>query len=72
MGPRGPSGFAGSNGQKGEKGSNGQRGPPGPTAGGVVYTRWGKTTCPSTSGTQLLYAGRAGGSDYSERGGASN
>ena len=72
MGPRGPSGFAGSNGQKGQKGSNGQRGPPGPTAGGVVYTRWGKTTCPSTSGTQLLYAGRASGSDYSERGGASN
>ena len=59
MGPQGPTGAAGSRGQKGEKGVNGTRGPPGPTAGGVVYTRWGRTTCPSTSGTQLLYAGRA-------------
>ena len=47
-------------------------GPPGPTTGGVVYTRWGKTTCPSTSGTQLLYAGRAAGSHYTEKGGGAN
>ena len=47
-------------------------GPPGPTTGGVVYTRWGRTTCPSTSGTQLLYAGRAAGSSYNEKGGAAN
>ena len=43
-----------------------------PTAGGVVYTRWGRTTCPSTSGTQLLYAGRAAGSFYNEQGGGAN
>ena len=47
-------------------------GPPGPTTSGVVYTRWGKTTCPNTTGTQLLYAGRAAGSDHRERGGGAN
>ena len=47
-------------------------GPPGPSAGGVVYTRWGNTTCPNTTGTQLLYAGRAAGSHYSEQGGGAN
>ena len=47
-------------------------GPPGSTTGGVVYTRWGRTTCPSTSGTQLLYAGRAAGSDHREKGGGAN
>ena len=44
----------------------------GPTTGGVVYTRWGRTTCPNTTGTQLLYAGRAAGSFYSEKGGGAN
>ena len=68
----GTKGLAGSKGQKGERGVNGVRGPPGSTAGGVVYTRWGRTTCPSTSGTQLLYAGRAAGSFWSERGGGAN
>jgi len=43
----------------GQKGDTGPAGLPGPTAGGVVYTRWGRTTCPTTSGTQLVYAGRA-------------
>ena len=37
-----------------------------------MYTRWGRTTCPSTSGTQLLYAGRAAGSLYTEKGGGAN
>ena len=37
-----------------------------------MYTRWGRTTCPSTSGTQLLYAGRAAGSRYTEKGGGAN
>ena len=45
---------------------------PGPTSGGVVYTRWGRFTCPSTSGTQLLYAGRAVGSFYNQEGGGAN
>ena len=47
-------------------------GPPGPTTGGAVYTRWGRTTCPNTTGTQLLYAGRAAGSWYNEAGGGAN
>ena len=79
-GPQGPTGF-GSKGQKGESGQlgangppgpSGLRGPPGPTAGGVVYTRWGRATCPSTAGTHLLYAGRAAGSQNNERGGGAN
>ena len=37
-----------------------------------MYTRWGRTTCPSTTGTQLLYAGRAAGSYWTERGGGAN
>ena len=74
-GPPGPMGTVGSKGQKGERGlhgANGLRGPPGHTSSGVVYTRWGRTTCPSSFGTQLLYAGRAAGSGYHEKGGAAN
>ena len=44
----------------------------GPSTCGVVYTRWGRTTCPNTYGTQLLYAGRAAGSHYTDRGGGAN
>ena len=66
-GGQGPEGFAGIKGQKRERGVNGLRGPPGPTTGGVVYTKWGRTTCPNTTGTQLLYAGRAAGSHYTQR-----
>ena len=51
---------------------NGLKGSPGPTTGGVVYTRWGRTTCPSTSETQTLYAGRVAGSFYHQTGGGAN
>ena len=37
-----------------------------------MYTRWGRTTCPNTTGTQLVYAGRAAGSLHTEKGGAAN
>ena len=37
-----------------------------------MYTRWGRTTCSNTTGTQLLYAGRAGGSYFQEQGGGAN
>ena len=48
-------------------------GPPGPlAAAGVVYTRWGRTVCPNTTGTQLVFTGRAAGSSHNERGGAAN
>ena len=35
----------------------------------MTYTRWGKSSCPSTGGTQQVYAGRAVGSAYNSRGG---
>ena len=38
----------------------------------MVYTRWGRTTCPTTSGTQLVYAGKAAGNFYHESGGAAD
>ena len=44
----------------------------GPPAGGSVYTRWGRTTCPTGQGTQLLYAGRAGATPRGHSGGAAN
>ena len=37
-----------------------------------MYTRWGRSTCPNTTGTQLLYAGRAAGSFWNEKGGGTN
>lgn len=37
---------------------------------GATYVRWGKSSCPSTSGTQLLYAGKAGGTEHNQYGGA--
>ena len=37
-----------------------------------MYTRWGRTSCPTDKGTQLIYSGRAGGSDHNGQGGASN
>ena len=57
----GPRGIQGQRGDQGQKGDQGVAGPPGSRNGGVVYTRWGKSSCPSVSGTTLLYAGRAGG-----------
>ena len=39
---------------------------------GVVYTRWGKNSCPNVSGTELVYAGRAGGSWWNHSGGGAN
>ena len=68
----GRDGVPGPRGPKGEKGDQGVAGPPGPRNGGVVYTRWGKSTCPSVSGTTLVYAGRAGGTWYLHKGGAAN
>ena len=40
--------------------------------GGVNYIRWGKTTCPDTEGTQLLYSGVAGGPFYNQKGGGTD
>ena len=71
-GPAGEKGDPGTAGLAGEKGEPGVEGPPGPKGGGAVYTRWGKTSCPNVSGTEPVYAGRAGGTYYSHRGGAAN
>ena len=54
------------------QGKPGPPGPPGPVSGGVVYTRWGKSSCPDIPGTQLLYRGIAGGTYYSHEGGGGN
>ena len=39
---------------------------------GVTYVRWGKSSCPTTPGTELVYAGRAGGNFWSIPGGGSD
>ena len=72
-GPPGPTtGVKGDTGQQGPQGEVGPPGPPGPSGGGVVYTRWGRTTCPSITGTTLVYNGRAGGSRWHHEGGGAN
>ena len=81
VGPHGPVGPQGQPGQPGFQGGQGAPGAPGrqglpgvqgPPAGGAVYTRWGRTTCPTDQGTQLLYAGRAAGTPLQFKGGAAN
>lgn len=59
-------------GMAGTTGQQGSVGPPGPRSGGVVYIRWGKSSCPSTPGTELVYAGRTGGTQYGHSGGGAN
>ena len=72
-GPTGPNnGVKGDSGMPGPQGELGPPGPPGPSGGGLVYTRWGRISCPTTSGTTLVYSGRAGGSHYSHTGGGAN
>ena len=68
----GETGEPGIQGPSGLSGIQGPPGPPGPSSGGLVYTRWGRTTCPDTSGTELVYAGRAGGTRHNAPGGAAN
>ena len=72
-GPRGPVGEKGSPGSPGLPGPQGEHGPQGPaTGGGTVYTRWGRTSCPMNQGTDLVYSGRAGGTQYDHSGGGAN
>ena len=55
----------------GHKGQRGVAGTTGPLVKGVVV--WStQGTCPNVSGTELVYAGGAGGSRYNHRGGAAN
>ena len=72
-GEKGNNGSPGSTGLTGPKGAPGQKGMKGDKEernGGTVYVRWGHDQCPSTA--QLVYSGRAGGSNWNERGGGSN
>ena len=69
----GRDGLTGRDGVKGDKGDKGDTGPvgaAGPKSGGVVYTRWGRKSCPT--GAQLVYEGIAGGSSYDQTGGGAN
>ena len=50
----GRDGVPGPRGPQGQKGEQGVAGPPGPRNGGVVYTRWGKTSCSNITGTELV------------------
>ena len=63
VGDPGPQGIPGSQGENGRRGEKGDRGVQGPAHSGGVYIRWGRTSCPQTNGTELIYSGRAGGSD---------
>ena len=68
-GVQGPTGLAG---PPGPKGDQGLQGPPGLSTAGTIYTRWGRTTCPDTPGTELVYEGLAGGSANFDSGGGAN
>ena len=71
-GVAGPQGPRGDRGLTGAPGTLGERGPAGPPGGGVTYVRWGKSSCPNVTGTELIYAGRAGGTFWSNIGGGSS
>ena len=72
QGGDGQTGPRGENGGRGEKGDTGAQGSPGPRSGGVTYIRWGRTTCPDTEGTELVYVGTAAGTEYHKTGGTSD
>ena len=71
-GPPGAPGPIGLPGEFGADGAPGATGPQGPSSSGVLYTRWGRTVCPDTSGTSLVYSGHVGGSLSTSAGGAAN
>ena len=69
-GPKGDTGDRGVPGTVGPKGEGGPTGPRGILAGGAMYTRWDRKSCPS--GRQVVYTGIAGGSHYTQSGGGAN
>ena len=72
IGPTGAKGDMGSRGPTGEIGHPGPQGAPGNTSGGITYVRWGRTICPNTTGTELVYTGRAAGTNYNVQGGTND
>ena len=75
-GPTGPQGITGPAGVPGPPGPPGVPGAPagicGNARGGVIYTRWGNNLCPDVPGTQIVYAGKTGGSFATYGGGANH
>ena len=69
QGIQGTHGPPGRQGEQGERGPQGAQGPPGPRSAGVTYIRWGKNSCPNVTGTELVYAGKAGGTAHDHAGG---
>ena len=67
-GKDGEPGERGEKGEKGDQGETGPQGPPGLRVAGATYVRWGRTSCPTELGTQLLYSGRAAGPRYTHQG----
>ena len=57
---------------QGPRGEKGEQGPSGPTRGGIIYVRWGNSSCPSAPGTELVYNGITAGSLYQNSGGGAN
>ena len=72
IGEKGLQGETGIVGDTGDIGFPGIRGPPGLRSGGLTYISWGRTVCPNTTGTELVYKGRAAGSHYRFSGGGVN
>ena len=70
--PTGAKGDMGSRGPTGEIGQPGPQGAPGNTSGGITYVRWGRTNCSNTTGTELVYTGRAAGTNYNTQGGTND
>ena len=71
-GESGRDGLPGPRGMKGDPGSPSLPGLVPEATGGSVYTRWGRTTCPSLKGTVEVYNGYAAGSFYHTKGGGAN
>ena len=63
----GPPEPQGQPGVRGAPGPQGTIGPTGPRSGGVTYTRWGKSSCPNVTGTELVHTDRAGGGHSMDR-----
>ena len=40
--------------------------------GGITYIRWGKSTCPTGTGREIVYSGITAGSIFNQAGGGSN
>ena len=71
-GAPGTPGQDGERGERGLQGPQGEQGPSGLNGGGLTYTRWGRTTCPTQAGTSLIYDGLSVGGHDNFPGGGSN